>query len=184
MSLLDLSILLILGWGLVSGLRKGLILQASTLLGFLAAVIATKHLSQTMAFYLDRMFEIPAEILPVVSIMLCFLAIIILCNFIAQVIHSFTHNLKLGWFDHLVGGVLGGLKYMLIIGFFAALIISHDKHEVIITQETQQNSTMLSPILKVTTLFLTWIDWDQTINRIQEQIERITVPLSELNTNV
>lgn len=186
MSLLDLIILALLIWGIYSGFKEGLLLQAATLIALFIALIGTLHYSDHIAGLLKQHFEIPLSILPAISMIICFFSIIVICNTFASALHRLMHNIALGWADHLAGGILGGIKYLLIIGVCLSLVTRYDKQEVITTQDFWQKSKILKPIDQTVSLCLQWIDWEKTIDDIQKQIERGVVPttISERNTEI
>ncbi|MGI4823817.1 MAG: CvpA family protein [Janthinobacterium lividum] len=113
MNALDLLLLLPLAVGTVKGFRRGLVLEAVSLLAFVLGVVGgLSLLSAAIPFvrsYLGELFGM----LPLVSFLLVLAVIMWGVHLLGGLVKSAVHLTPLGVLDNLLGGVAGGLKWLL-----------------------------------------------------------------------
>jgi len=113
MSSLDLLLLLPLAVGTVKGYRRGLVLEAVSLLAFVLGVVGGLSLLSSaipvVRSYLGEVFGL----LPLVSFLLVLVAIMWGVHLLGGLVKTAVHLTPLGLLDHLLGAAAGGLKWLL-----------------------------------------------------------------------
>jgi membrane protein required for colicin V production len=110
---LDLLLLLPLAVGTVKGYRRGLVLEAVSLLAFVLGVVGGLSLLSSaipvVRSYLGEIFGL----LPLVSFLLVLVAIMWGLHLLGGLVKQAVHLTPLGVLDHLLGGAAGALKWLL-----------------------------------------------------------------------
>ncbi len=119
MNLLDLAILIFVGFFLFRGIKNGLIRETFTLIalagGLLCAVVSVK----VGVGLIKGLTEVPALLAIFISFVLIFLVAYLIIRVVGAIIRGLVHLSLLGWIDHLGGFVFGLLQGIL----FASLIL-------------------------------------------------------------
>jgi membrane protein required for colicin V production len=113
MNLLDIVIVVILGYCLVRGIFRGLIKEVSGIIGVLGGFYAAYSYYQKVAQLLSRWIS-DTSIQNILSFLLLFCAVLIIVSIIGIVIKYLLNIAFLGWTDRITGAVFGILKGVLI----------------------------------------------------------------------
>ena len=113
MTPLDLLLLLPLAVGTVKGYRRGLVLEAVSLMAFVLGVVGGLSLLSAavpvVRSYLGELFGL----LPLVSFLLVLVGIMWGVHLLGGLVKTAVHLTPLGVLDHLLGGAAGALKWLL-----------------------------------------------------------------------
>jgi len=113
MTPLDILLLLPLAVGIVKGYRRGLVLEAVSLLAFVLGVVGGLSLLSAaipvVRSYVGELFGL----LPLVSFLLVLVAIMWGVHLVGGLVKQAVHLTPLGVLDYLLGGVAGALKWLL-----------------------------------------------------------------------
>ena len=113
MTPLDLLLLLPLAVGTVKGYRRGLVLEAVSLLAFVLGVVGGLSLLSAaipvVRSYVGELFGL----LPLASFLLVLVAIMWGVHLVGGLVKQAVHLTPLGVLDNLLGGVAGALKWLL-----------------------------------------------------------------------
>ena len=113
MTPLDLLLLLPLAVGTVKGYRRGLVLEAVSLLAFVLGVVGGLSLLSAavpvVRSYLGELFGL----LPLVAFLLVLVGIMWGVHLLGGLLKTAVHLTPLGMLDHLLGGAAGALKWLL-----------------------------------------------------------------------
>jgi len=113
MSGLDILLLIPLGVGAVKGFRRGLMLEAVSLLAFVLGVIGGLALLHDVIPLVRNYVGEAFGMLPLVAFLLVFVLIMWGVHLLGGFIRTAVHLTPLGMLDHLLGGVAGLLKWLL-----------------------------------------------------------------------
>ncbi|MDW3197154.1 MAG: CvpA family protein [Cytophagales bacterium] len=118
MNYVDIFLLVILVLGAIRGYSKGLIIELFSLIAFFFGLFGAIKFSGPIAaiFFGDSDFYLIG--LVGVFIVL-FIALSVVINLIAKLIKKGVDLIFLGWFDNLLGGILGILKW----GFLVSMLV-------------------------------------------------------------
>jgi membrane protein required for colicin V production len=146
MSWLDLVCLIIILYGLIHGLIKGFVLELSSLVGIVLGIIAARLYYVDFASKIELWFDISFQYAKPISFIIIFIAVAIVLHIIALIIDKFLKVIALGWFNRLLGGLFGVIKFVLILSIFINVISALNKNERLISHETTEKSVLFEPI--------------------------------------
>lgn len=115
MNILDLIILIFLLFGAFKGYKRGFVLELIAILALFLGVIGGLKLLHWGMDILKANFEINSLILPYITFVLIFIAIIFLVNFIGKAVKKVLDLTLLGSVDNLAGALIGILKWALAL---------------------------------------------------------------------
>lgn len=113
MTALDLLLLLPLGVGTVQGYRRGLVLEAVSLLAFVLGVVGGLSLLSVAVPVVRHYVGEAFGLLPLVSFLLVMVLIMWGVHLLGGLVKTAVHLTPLGVLDHLLGAAAGGLKWLL-----------------------------------------------------------------------
>ncbi len=123
MNSVDIIFGVLLAFFIIIGLWRGFFREVLGLLGIIGgiflAIIGFGPLGKILSQYVPG---IPAFIWPFLSFIVIFIAVYILSRILAGVLSRISESIFLGWLNHLLGGVVGGLKGAILISLFLLLI--------------------------------------------------------------
>lgn len=104
-------------WGAYKGMRKGLIVELASVLAIILGVYACSRFSDLIADFMGAHFHnrISALYLSVGSVIIVFLAVLVLVFFIAKGIEKLAKTLLLGTVNRILGALFGLFKWALLV---------------------------------------------------------------------
>ncbi|NVJ48039.1 MAG: CvpA family protein [Cytophagia bacterium] len=122
MKTLDVILLIPLVFGAFLGFKKGLLLEIVGVLAFILAIIGGFKLMETGMVYLSEYFEDFGQLLPFISFLIIFLAIILLINMLGKLLKKMIDMTLLGGFDKFAGAILGLVKWAIGVSILLWLV--------------------------------------------------------------
>lgn len=104
--ILDIIFLVAAVWGFWKGWSNGLINSAISLISMFAGVILALKFGTVAAEYLQQMFNISPQILPIVSFAFVFIAVLVLLRIIGSLLDRFAEAVMLGGLNKMAGAAL------------------------------------------------------------------------------
>lgn len=154
MQALDIVLLIILGIGLVLGGTRGLLAQLASLLGIVVGLYVAK------LYYVDLAAEISPLVVEslsaaqIISFIAIWLIVPIVFGLFADMITKFMEAIHLGWFNRLMGSILGVIKYGLLLSALLCVLDFVDSDNKLITETKKTESVLYYPMKSVVkTLF-------------------------------
>jgi membrane protein required for colicin V production len=121
MNAFDIIVGVILAYSLIRGLFRGLVKEASSIIGVLGGFFAAYSFYGLLAGYLSGVVSNPAY-RNLLAFLTIFCAVVVLVNVLAIIIKYLLKIVFLGWLDRLGGVVFGFIKGALIVAvLFLAL---------------------------------------------------------------
>lgn len=146
MNYLDIIIAIPLIWGAYKGFRKGFIIEIASLAALLLGVWGGIKFSAYSAEYLSKVFNISAEIMPLLSFVVTFIGIVIIVFFIAKMLERVVKMVALGIVNRIAGMVFGMMKFGIIISVILNLVNTIDSEISFIESEVKTNSLLYQPL--------------------------------------
>ncbi|HEY9117480.1 MAG TPA: CvpA family protein, partial [Roseivirga sp.] len=109
-------------FGAVLGFKKGLLLEIFGVLAFVLAIIGGFKLMEVGMVYLSEYFEDFDQLLPFISFIIIFLAIILLVNMLGKLLKKVVDMTLLGGFDKFAGAILGLVKWAIGVSILLWLV--------------------------------------------------------------
>lgn len=121
MNPLDIVIIIILGYGLIRGIFRGMVKEISSIVGVFAGFYAAYSYYPLVSEILeDWITNVP--FLKILSFMLIFCVIFFLISILGVIIKYLMHVASLGWMDRLLGASLGFGKSVLIVSIILVVL--------------------------------------------------------------
>ncbi len=124
MNLIDLVIIALLGYGIIKGYKKGLIVELSSFFGVFISFFISINLDDIVSKYIVELININFDILNIVVFILIFILSYSAIIFIAKGFTKLIKFVYLGLLNSLLGSLFGGLKLLLILMIIAKIIFS------------------------------------------------------------
>ena len=154
MNIFDIIIAVILIYGFIRGIMKGLFVEIASLIALVAGVYGAIHFSFFVGDYLETKVSWEESYITLVSFAITFAIIVLAISLLGKILTKLADFAFLGWINKLLGGVFGALKIALI---FSVIILIFDKFNSVITfvkPEDRAKSILYEPVRKLApTLF-------------------------------
>lgn len=148
MNPLDVGILCIVGFCLVRGIFRGLIREASSIIGVLAGFYAAYTYYPLLTEVLEQWVTDP-EMARMLAFLAIFLGVFAVIALIGSLIRTLLSVVFLGWVDRLAGGGFGCVKGILIVSVVLVALTSFlpKNHELLQASRLAPQTMVLSESL-------------------------------------
>jgi membrane protein required for colicin V production len=146
MNYIDIVIAVVLVAFGIGGLRKGIIIEAATLLGLGLGLYGAFHFSDYTANKLLQWVEINPKYLNLIAFIVTFIVVAIVVNLLGRLLSKLVKSLNLGFIDKIGGFIFGIGKGMLICSLMIMLFNAFNLAGVI-KDKTKQES-LLYPMVE------------------------------------
>jgi len=149
MNYLDIIILIPLGFAVFKGLRKGLIIELSSLAALFIGIFAGIYFSDFVADLLVKNAGMSAVYTKAVAFTIIFIAVLIVVRIIAKTIEKMIDLVALSFVNKLLGAVFSVLKFAFLVSVIFFLINRFDTNERVITKNAKEKSILYKPIAAI-----------------------------------
>lgn len=150
MNILDSIILIPIAIGLIWGLFRGLVKEVAGIVAVVLAIFAAKFFAPQLSEILIRFFSLSEKLwVNVLSWVIIFVAVMLIIIFLSKMVNKLISAVSLGWLNKLLGGVFGGLKFMLLISVLLNIFDTVDDKFNIIKPEIKNESVAYKPVKSV-----------------------------------
>jgi membrane protein required for colicin V production len=151
MSIVDILILIPLGYAAWRGFQHGIIIEVFTLLALLVGIYAGIHFSDVTANWMKNSLGWDSEYLPAIAFTITFLGIGAMVYFAGKMIEQFVKITNLTPINKAFGIVFAVLKMTYFVSVFFVLLESYDQKGDFLPPSMKEKSLLYNPILKVST---------------------------------
>ena len=151
MSIVDILILIPLGYAAWKGFQHGIIIEVFTLLALLVGIYAGIHFSDVTANWMKNSLGWDSEYLPAIAFTITFLGIGAMVYFAGKMIEQFVKITNLTPINKAFGIVFAVLKMTYFVSVFMVLLESYDEKGDFLPPSMKEKSLLYNPILKVST---------------------------------
>ena len=116
MNKIDILLLVILGFGLIRGFMRGLIIEMASLLAIVVGIYGAIHFSFFTARLLGELMPSSQQTIEVVAFGLTLIVLMLAVMFLAKVLTKMLKAAELGFLNRLAGALFGVLKAAVIVG--------------------------------------------------------------------
>ena len=124
MTLIDLIIIALFGYGIIKGYNKGLIIELSSFFGIFISFFISTNLDDIISKQIVELVNINFDIVNIIVFVLVFLLSYSAIIFIAKGFTKLIKFVYLGLLNSLLGSLFGGLKLLLILIILSKIIFS------------------------------------------------------------
>jgi len=126
--IIDIAFAIIVVSGFLVGYSRGLISSLISFLAFVAGIVVALKYTHVVAGYLQELFAINAQYLPLLSFLLIFIGVIVLMHFLAKLLEKIVGFLFLGMLNRIIGALLWGIIF--VLGFSTVLWFLNQTHMI------------------------------------------------------
>lgn len=149
MNTIDIVLLFALGFGLIRGLWRGLIIELASLLAIVLGIYGAIHFSFYTADVLSRYVSLDKPYMEAVSFAFTLILIMLLVMLLAKMLTKLVQSASLGLFNRFVGGMFGVLKMAIIAGSMLIFLEKTSQTISWLPKETLETSKLYEPIKSV-----------------------------------
>ena len=163
MNMFDVVVLIIVTYGLISGFKKGFIVEVSGMIALGVGITGAFKFSEILGNYLVIYIDWEPKIIQIVSFILLFIGIVYIISLFAKMLTKALKVILLGGINRLLGALFGTLKWMLIL--CALTLVFKEVNQILTLLEDSVLKTSFSyTILKEMGEFLfNWIKQSEAI---------------------
>ncbi len=146
MNTIDIVIGIILLVGAVNGFMKGLFVEVTTLVGLVLGIYGAIHFSYFLSDFLKSSVSWDESMIQLVSFAGTFLIILIVLVLLGKTMTKIAETLALGFFNKLVGGIFGLLKYALVLSIVLLVYDEINASLRFVEKEKTKSSILYEPV--------------------------------------
>ena len=166
MNYLDIFIACLVLLGSYRGFSKGLINELSSVLAVILGVYGSLKFSDLTLTFININFTTQLEsindsYLKIFSFAFTFIIIIFSVSLLAKLLTKIAKVMFLGFVNKLLGGVFGGVKYVLIISFCLVFFENINSEFSIVDQTALERLIFYNPTLEIGEYLLNIIDYSK-----------------------
>ena len=124
MNLIDLIIIAIIGFGIIRGNSKGLIIELSSFFGIFISFFIAGNVDNLLSNEISAFVSVNSDLLNTISFIIIFILSYLLIIYLAKGFTKLAKVVYLGLLNSVLGGVFGGLKLLLILLIITKIIFS------------------------------------------------------------
>jgi len=124
MNLVDLIIIAIIGFGIIRGYSKGLIIELSSFFGIFISFFIAGNVDNLLSNEISAFISVNSDLLNTISFIVIFILSYLIIIYLAKGFTKLAKVVYLGLLNSLLGGVFGGLKFLLILLIITKIIFS------------------------------------------------------------
>jgi membrane protein required for colicin V production len=146
MAIIDIILGVLLLFGLIRGVMKGLFVEVASLVALIAGVYGAIHFSDFAAAFLDSKLDWEQKYINIVAFAVTFIIIVLIIALAGKALTKLADFAALGILNKLAGGVFGALKFGLILSIL--LIVFDNMNSTIpFADETDlEDSILYKPV--------------------------------------
>lgn len=171
MNWLDLVIIVLLGWAVVQGFRRGFIIEAASLVALLLGIWAGAHLSDRVAAAIGLVADKAA-----IAFLITFLAVLLLVHLLARALTKAIDLAMLGFPNKLAGTVFGALRSAFVLSIMLNLLMGWSDGRMP-SQETRDGSAWHGPLRALAPAVVPALGETKWVKEAVERLKRETQEL-------
>lgn len=149
MNKIDILLLVILGFGLVRGFMRGLIIEMASLLAIVVGIYGAIHFSFFTARLLGELMPSSQQTIEVVAFGITLIVLMLAVMFLAKVLTKMLKAAELGFLNRLAGALFGVLKAAVIVGSLFVFLERTFQTEKWLSASALSESVLYEPVKSI-----------------------------------
>ena len=149
MNKIDILLLVILGFGLIRGFMRGLIIEMASLLAIVVGIYGAIHFSFFTARLLGELMPSSQQTIEVVAFGLTLIVLMLAVMFLAKVLTKMLKAAELGFLNRLAGALFGVLKAAVIVGSLFVFLERTFQTEKWLSPSALNESVLYEPVKSI-----------------------------------
>ena len=154
MNWLDITILILIGLGLIKGLFDGMIKQVASLAALIVGIYLCSGVAGWLQGLIPQSDKFPPQAVVMTSYIIGFVLIVGLVLSVGAIVNRMVNATPLGIFNHVIGGALGLILMILFISLVFNVLEQMDTKSVWLSQEIKVESRFYFLIKSIVADFL------------------------------
>lgn len=142
MSNIDIVLAVILGYGFYRGFTKGFIKEIASFFAIGLGIYGAINFSFYASEFLSETIKMDKQYIEIVAFALTMLVIMLGVGFLGKILTKLLEEAALGSLNRFFGGVLGSLKWVIIVGAFFIFM----ERANILKDDFKQKSVLYQPV--------------------------------------
>ncbi|SDX60864.1 membrane protein required for colicin V production [Lutibacter oricola] len=158
MNTFDIIIAVILVFGFIRGILKGLFVEVASLISLIAGIYGAIHFSYFVGEFLAQKVDWDEQYITIVSFAITFAIIVLVISLLGKLFTKMADFASLGILNKILGGVFGALKLGLILSIVLLVFNKLNNTLPFISEDQTEESILYKPIKNLApTLFPNFI---------------------------
>lgn len=149
MNWIDITILIILGISLISGLFNGFVKEVSSFVALILGIWGAIKFSSFTAMKLYEWFDMTGEFVGLVSFIVTFIVIVVAIHFVGIAIDKLISAISLGLLNKILGALFSVFKSVLIMSIIFVILNIINEHRQILPSEKIEESALYNSIADI-----------------------------------
>ena len=146
MGIFDIIIAVILVFGFIRGLMKGLFVEVASLVALVAGVYGAIHFSYFVGDFLQAKVSWKENYITLVSFAVTFALIVLVISLLGKLFTKLADFAYLGWINKVLGGVFGALKLALILSVILMVFDKFNNTIPFVDKKEKDSSILYEPV--------------------------------------
>lgn len=146
MNTIDIIISVLLLFGLIRGIMKGLIVEVASLVALVGGIYGAMNFSFYASAILKTYVSWNEKYIQITAFAITFLIIIILVSLLGKILTKIAKTIALGLLNKILGGLFGALKIVLVLSIVMLFFNKINSTLPFVKQETIDNSLLYKPV--------------------------------------
>ena len=146
MNYLDIVLGILLLYGLVKGIMRGLFVELASLIAIVAAIYGATHFSGYVGDHLSKSVSLEPQQLKLIAFAITFVGILFLVSLLGKVLTKIANFAALGIINKLLGAAFGFLKMAFIASAVIMFVSPLNNTLGLIKKETIEGSLLYSKV--------------------------------------
>jgi membrane protein required for colicin V production len=160
MNILDIILGFFLLWGLITGFRKGLIIELASLAALILGLYGALRFSYYTSDILTQHFELHSRYLHIISFAITFLVIVVLVHMLARALDKLVKAIALGFFNRFLGMLFGIIKVAFILSILLVPVNALNRTARFIPEDTIRSSVLYGPVSRFAPTIFSGLGFD------------------------
>ena len=166
MNMLDVIVIICLGYGLIRGLIKGFIVEVSGVIAIFFGVLGAFKFTSLFTQFVFKYVDLDPKIVQGICFLILFIGIVYGISLLAKMITKTLQIIALGLLNRIMGGLFGLIKWFVII---SSLVLVFNQIESVISFIPQAYIAESIAYTYFVDLGILLFDWLLNNNPISEQ---------------
>ena len=146
MNIIDIVFAVILIFGLIQGLRKGLFVELASLVALVVGVYGAVHFSYYVGDWLSQRMSWSEQVIKLSAFAITFIIIVIIITMAGKALTKIADFAMLGIANKILGGLFSLIKYAFILSAILMFLHAANDRIGLVSQETMEESILYKPI--------------------------------------
>ncbi len=162
MTVIDIVLVALIGFGAAKGLYRGLLIEVASLLAIFIGAYGAARFSNYAGALIAKNFDWPENTVSITAFIITFLTIFFAISFFGKALTKLASFASLGTLNKILGGFFGGLKAAVLISLVLMVFDTLNTSLPIVSQGSIAESAFYNPVQAIAPAILPNISSDNS----------------------